>query len=365
VLIRSCLVAVAVLLTQSKELGEKLAAVAKEKLSANSAAVLVARGDDVLLHEGFGAADVGDGTAGAPSRKIDRETRFAIGSITKLFTAVAILRLEQQGKLTTDDKLADHLDGVPADKSKITLHQLLTHSAGLLEYHDQPGEGGDFAPMNKDEAVGRILEQKLRFEPGTQSHYSNSGYTLLAAVVEEAGGEPWTKYLREELFVPAEMKSTSFFGETCFKQDSIALGRGKKVVKKNDPDEWLLTWSLMGNGGIISTVADLWHFCRALEGEKLLDEKRREKLFTSQMKLKDGGAEGYGWMAGRTKTGEEFFEVAGGDDLGFLAEMRWQPKARLFIAITSNSQPQPGALPRVVDGLLDVLAAKDAAPAGH
>jgi CubicO group peptidase (beta-lactamase class C family) len=331
---------------------KRLAAVAKEKLGSIHAAVLVARGEETVLHEGFGAADAD------ARRAIDRDTAFAIGSITKLFTAAAILRLQQDGKLATGDALGDHLDGVPEDKAKITLHQLLTHTAGLPEYHDLKGEGGDFAPLTKDVALGRILESKLLFAPGARSQYSNSGYTLLAAVVEEASGREWTKYLRERLFAPAGMKDTGFFGEKLWKHERVAIGLGKKRHGDNAPDEWPLTWSTLGNGGIVSTVADLARWCRALEGDAVLDAKRRAQLFEAQVKLPEGGAEGYGWMVGRTPGGESEYEVAGGDDLGFLALLTWRPKSRTLVAITSNSAPGEGALPRVSAALMDALDGK-------
>jgi CubicO group peptidase (beta-lactamase class C family) len=345
--IRECGVALAFVAASG---GANLADVAKKELGSIHAAVLVADGEKVVLHKGFGAAD-GDGR-----RPIGRDTVFAIGSITKLFTAAAILRLEQDGKLATDDALGDHLDSVPEDKAKITLHQLLTHGSGLLEYHDVKGEGGDFAPLSKDVALARILDQKLAFAPGTRSQYSNSGYTLLAAVIEEASGQEWTKYVREHLFAPAGMKDTGFFGDQLWEHERVAIGFGKKTHGDNAPDAWPLTWSTLGNGGIVSTVEDLYRWCRALEGDAVLDAKRRAKLFDAQVKLPQGGAEGYGWMVGRTSAGEAEYEVAGGDDFGFLALLTWRPKSRRLVAITSNSAPGEGALPRVTAALMDALS---------
>jgi N-acyl-D-amino-acid deacylase len=351
------LAAVVVLPASSDGLRERLAERVKETLgkSRTSAAVVVARGDELLLHEAVG-------WSGAEHRPLDRDAVFCIGSITKLFTACAILKLEQQGRLSTDDAISDHLDGVPADKTAITIDQLLTHSAGLHEYHDLPGEGGDFAPISKEEALARILGQKLLFAPGSRSEYSNCGYTLLAAIVEEASGREFDDVVRAELFAPAGMAASGFFGDETWDDAIVARGRGGKTHDENAPDRWKVTWSLAGAGGIVSSPLDLWKFCRALEGGRILDGVRREKLFRAHVPLKQGGAEGYGWMVGRSPRGTPVCEVAGGDDFGFLALLRWKPEEREFAAIASCSSPPEGSLARAIDGAMALLAEMPAAP---
>ena len=333
------------------ELRTQVAAKVKEGLGGTiSAAVLVARGDDVLVHEGFGLAD-------AESRQpIDRDTVFSIGSITKLLTATAILKLEQEGRLATSDTLADHLDGVPDDKSSITLEQVLRHSAGLPEYVDLPGEGGDFAPLAKDIAIARILDSKLRFQPGKDFGYSNAGFTLLAAIIEEASGQPYDRFLREQIFEPAGMTRTGFYGEKRWKNEQVARGRGAKKVRTNAPCDWdEPAWALIGNGGMVSTVEDLWKFLRATEGDAILDAPRRAKLLAEEPPSKDGMAEGHGWMSGRTGRGTPVFEAAGGNDFGFLAVLMWLPKEREAVIVTSNSAPPRGSLPRMMEAALKVL----------
>jgi len=171
---------------------------------------------------------------------------------------------------------------------------------------------------------------------------------------------PWTKYLRDELFVKAGLKETFFFGEPCFHRGAIAIGRGGRTERGNSPDDWLLTWSLMGNGGMISTAGDLWRWCRALEGDALLDAAHRERLFTGQVRLPAGGAEGYGWICATAPSGETQFEVAGGDDFGFLALLTWRPKSRVCVALTSNSRPPPGSLAVVAEALHAKVAAASA-----
>src|SRR5262245_56723700 len=141
-------------------------------------AVLVARGENVLLARGYGTTIPGG------NRPITAETVFSTGSITKQFTATAILKLETQGKLSVQDELGRWFDAVPADKSGITLHQLLTHTAGF------PGAiGDDRERIGRDVYVQRALATPLLFSPGSRYEYSNVGYSLLAAIVEKASGQ--------------------------------------------------------------------------------------------------------------------------------------------------------------------------------
>ena len=135
----------------------------------------------------------------------DADTVFDVGSITKQFTASAILKLEMQGKLHVEDTVGKFFASAPEDKRGITLHQLLTHTAGL-----ESDFAGDYDPVSRDEYVKRILASKLRSKPGEVFFYANSGYSLLGAIVEIVSGMPYEKYLRENLFLPAGMKDTGY-----------------------------------------------------------------------------------------------------------------------------------------------------------
>ena len=161
--------------------------------------LLVARRGVILFCKGYGKSDREDGVP------YDRSTVFSIGSITKQFTAAAILKLEMQGKLHVEDTLSKHLPGVPEDKRAITLHHLLTHTSGL-----ESDFAGDFEPVGRDEYVRRILASKLRSKPGEIWFYANSGYSLLGAIVELVSGKPYEQFLRENLFLPAGMKETGY-----------------------------------------------------------------------------------------------------------------------------------------------------------
>src|SRR5262249_25703156 len=153
------------------------------------------------------------------------ETVFSIGSITKQFTAAAILQLEMQGKLNVQDSISKYLPNVPKDKEAITLHHLLTHSAGL----ESDFGATDYEPVTREPYIRRALAAKLRSVPGQRYHYANSGYSLLAAIVEIVSGQDYEAYLQENLFKPAGMTKTGYRLPQC-KPEEFAQGylRGKR-----------------------------------------------------------------------------------------------------------------------------------------
>lgn len=164
-----------------------------------SGAVLIGQGDQVLLCKGYGLSDRENSTP------FSAHTLFSTGSITKQFTGAAILKLQEQGKLSTHDLLSVHLQGVPADKSTISLYRLLTHSAGF------PGALGiDFDPIEREDFVQLALGSELLFPPGAQYEDSNPGYALLAVVVEHLSGVDYDTFVKQELLEPAGMTRSGF-----------------------------------------------------------------------------------------------------------------------------------------------------------
>src|SRR5215510_5954384 len=160
-----------------------------------SGAVLVSSGDKVLIRNGYGWAD--------QERRvpITPETVFDIGSITKVFTAVAIMQLEERGKLSTSDKITKYFSNVPPDKSAITLHHLLTHTSGLAydDFYSSATLEVREILKDREKFIQRILSFPLGFEPGTKRSYSNSGFSLLAAIVEKLSSQSYERYLRENI----------------------------------------------------------------------------------------------------------------------------------------------------------------------
>lgn len=281
-----------------------------------SGAILVSHAGERVLVGGYGLADR---DRDLPNRE---DTAFDVGSIMKTLTALAIFRLEQDGALALTDTLATLLPDVPADKSDITLLQIVQHRAGFDEYHDTQG---DFEPMERLEARARILEQELLFDPGSDEAYSNSGYTLLADVIETISGATFTDFVRENVFVPSSMDHSGFYSEKLWQDVDTAIGYEASSFGDNDPATWPYTWSLMGNGGLVSTVIDLERLVIALWDGALLGPEALEAM---QQQYFAPGA----MLGGRTVYGH-----AGGGDFGLGGVLIDAPETSTRVIVATNT----------------------------
>ncbi|MCP4899458.1 MAG: beta-lactamase family protein, partial [bacterium] len=160
--------------------------------------VVIARGGVPLLASGYGLADRERDIPWTPS------TVSTIGSITKQFTGALILSLAEDGKLSVEDPITRYFDPVPEDKRGITLYQLLTHSSGIVDLDG----ADDWDPIDREEFVRRAMAQELAFEPGSSYEYSNAGFSLLGAIIEQLTGLSYEQYLRRRLLLPAGMYET-------------------------------------------------------------------------------------------------------------------------------------------------------------
>ncbi|HWP55779.1 MAG TPA: serine hydrolase domain-containing protein [Pyrinomonadaceae bacterium] len=310
-----------------------------------SGSVLVSSGDKVLLRDGFGWAD--------EQRRIPivAETVFDIGSITKVFTAVAVMQLEERGKLSTADPITKYFSNVPKDKSAITLHHLLTHTAGL-EHEDFYQEANQDIRMiltDREKFIQRILNYPLAFEPGTKRLYSNSGFSLLAAIVEKISGQSYENYLREHVLGPAGMSRTGYVIPQ-WKRSLVARGYNDGPTDYGFPwdTQWsgrIIPWDLLGNGGLLSTVDDLHRFVVALRDRKLLSEPAQTKMFTVYFAEKD---QAYSWFISKTETGDHTFIYHGGDAVpqGWNAELRWFRDDNLIAVVLTNKRIRAGSVRR-------------------
>jgi CubicO group peptidase (beta-lactamase class C family) len=241
--------------------------VKSERRKGFSGAVLVTRRGRPVFSRGVGFADR------TKRIRITPRTVFDIGSITKPLTLAAALALVEDGRLDLSDRLGELLPGVPADKQAITLRQLLEHRAGLPEYVvDAPG--GDFVELSRDEALARILSRPLRFAPGSDYGYSDAGYTLAAAMIEDATGQPFEPFLRERILKRGAMTSAGFYGDR-WRPSRVAIGYGgQRHGPRNAPDAWShVSWSLKGAGGGVASARDLISWTRRLWNGKVLNLK--------------------------------------------------------------------------------------------
>ncbi|HEU0302912.1 MAG TPA: serine hydrolase domain-containing protein [Longimicrobium sp.] len=337
-----------------------------------SGSLLVAKDGEVVIAGGYGLADRENGVP------VTAETVFDIGSITKQFTAAAILKLEMEGRLSVTDPVSRWFTGVPADKQSMTLHHLLTHSAGLRDVF-----GGDYEVAERDSLAGVILGSELLWAPGTRYQYSNAGYSLLGMVVEKASGMPYERYLRERLWTPAGMTRTGYRGPQ-WRPGELAVGYGRggrrdgtSVEQAWAPDgPW---WNLRANGGVLSNVRDLFRWHQALEGDAILSAEARRKMWTPHVpEDEEGGSHyGYGWVVGSTPRGTRLIAHNGGNGI-FFADFRRYVDEGVVVLVMSNTADASysralGGLTRLVFGGGEVVpppvaaegdAARAAAAAG-
>ncbi len=294
-----------------------------------SGSALVAQNGKVVLDKGYGVADR------EHHRPYTAETMFDIASISKQFTAAAILKLEQQGKLKVEDPLAKFLGpAVPEDKAGITLHMLLTHSSGLVDVI-----GGEYDPVSRADMIRLSMAAPLVHAPGKKFWYSNVGYSLLAAVVEIASGKPFEAYLKENLWEPAGMLHTGFHVPD---PEAVAHGytpEGDWGTPMDHP--WLPDgpyWNLRGNGGVLSTTGDLYRWDQALTGDKVLNKTERTKYVTPWVSQgrQAHASYGYGWSVEEgPKGGTEISHIGG--NLVFDSDFRRYPGTQSVIILSSNS----------------------------
>lgn len=296
---------------------------------ANAGQLLVSI-DGEVFNKGFGLADREN------QEPFTSETISGTGSITKQFTAAAILKMEMLGMLSVDDLLSYHFDGIPEDKSSITLHHLLTHSAGF------PGSiGDDYKSISSDEFMKLAVGIPLLFEPGARFEYSNVGYSILAILIEKLSDKTYEQFLKDELFEPSGMWSTGYV---------LPLWTGKKMaVGYRKENKWGRLnektwgsegpyWHLKGNGGILSSPTDMLRWHQALEGDEILSEKAKRKYYAKHL-AEGPEAEsfyGYGWAIFPTPRGTNLITHNGGNGI-FLADFLRYLDEDVVIYYTTNS----------------------------
>jgi CubicO group peptidase (beta-lactamase class C family) len=251
------------------------------------------------------------------------ETAFDVGSILKNFTATAVFRLAEDGMLELSDPLSAVFPDVPPDKADITLLELVQHRAGFDEYHDTEG---DFEPMTRLEAREHIFAQELLFEPGTDEAYSNSGYTLLADVIETTSGETFTDYVHHALFEPAGMVASGFYSEPLWQSVDTAIGYDASTFGDNDPATWPYTWALVGNGGLVATVEDLERWVDALFGGRIVEAETLEIMRSEYFSAGEA-----------TVGGETVYGEAGAGDFGLGGAAVYAPEPNTKVIIATNT----------------------------
>jgi len=251
-----------------------------------SGVILAVHDGETVLNGAFGMANREEGIPNRP------DTIFGIGSTPIDFTHVGILMLAQQGKLSFDDPITKYFDDVPQDKRSITIQHLMTGASGLQNFHGKPSDGNpDHAWIDRDEAMRRIFAQQLLFEPGEGDEHSHSAWGVLAAILEIVSGESYQAFTEKHIFKPLGMVDTGFYGEV-YPKERMAVGYGMRSNGKiNAPPYWGPTsWLVLGSGGQVSTVGDMYRFVSGMRAGKLLDDEMRRRLFSTWQGVLAGGS---------------------------------------------------------------------------
>ena len=303
-----------------------------------SGAFLAARDKRIFFNKGYGLAIRDKGIPNAV------DTVFCVGSITKQFTAAAIMTLEMKGKLKTEHSIANYFSDVPKDKQQVTLHNLLTHTAGVINY-----TGDDYVIAYRDETVKKALDAPLLFPPGTSYEYSNVGYSLLGAIVEIVSGQSYEEYLHEHLFKPSGMFFTGYRMPKWQERTVAAWYVGEKSFRLslNVHDE--PHWNVIGNGEILSTTSDMHKWYLTLKGEKIISAEAKKKLFTP---FRNNYA--YGWNVADTDYGK-VIQHDGGSDLGSSALFTWYVDQDMLTVMFCNQSYGENTLNSVLRNKMERL----------
>ena len=228
-----------------------------------SGVIFVAKGEDEIFSVGVGKSDTDGDIAFSSKTMVD------VGSITKQFTGAAILKLEMQNKLTTQDKASVYIDSLKGDLRATTIHELLTHTSGIT-----PNTGDDYQRVTKEDLINDLNNLQLQYKRGSHN-YSNLGYSLLALIVEEVSGSPLDVFLGEEFFNKISILKTGYtFPKFSDREVSHGYLSGKDwgLPHKKNWGETGPFWNLRGNGGMLSTAEDMFKWHKALLTNQYLSQ---------------------------------------------------------------------------------------------
>jgi CubicO group peptidase (beta-lactamase class C family) len=300
------------------------------------AAVLIARDGKKLLEKGYGLAQVEVRTP------ITCDTRFRVGSITKQFTAAAILKLQEQGQLNINDPISKYFPDWPKGRA-VTLRHLLTHSSGIHNFTAKPGFQTNVTVATPLETlISSFKNDPYDFNPGAQFRYCNSGYVLLGAVIQKVSGETYASYLRETFFKPLGMKDTGVSpSDAPLTNEALGYSYENSSVRRSV--DWNMS-NVAGAGNLYSTARDLSLWNEALFGGRVLSSASLQAAFTVGVLVDDDPSHpedtgyGYGWAIDRLNGTREISH--GGELAGFGSYLLRLPEYKLTVVVLLNCVPQ-------------------------
>ena len=292
------------------------------------ASVLVFKDDKIVFKKGYGVSNV------STQEKITQNTNFRLASVTKQFTAMSILLLVQKGRIKLEDPLTKYFPSFPAYGKDIKIKHLLTHTSGLMDYEDLMPATQVMQLLDTNCLQLMYKANGLYFAPGAQYKYSNTGYAILALIVEKISGQDYGLFLKENIFKPLKMKN------------SVAFEEGKSTIPNRafgyslDNGSWVetdqsLTSAVLGDGGIYTNTIEMTQWIKALWDFKLLGSEMQNQAW-SRKKLNSGASidYGYGWHI------EDYKNIThphhGGSSIGFRNQILLFPEQKLMIILLTN-----------------------------
>ena len=320
-----------------------------------SGSVLVAKDGEILLSKGYGWANRNKKIGNKPS------TVFNIGSVTKQFTAAAILKLLELNKLNTSDKIEKYFPMASSDKKDITIHQLLTHTSGV-----SPRTGGfRYDEASKEQFLEEFFQAKLMYEPGTKHTYANANYILLAAIIEEVSQHDYESFLRENFWTPLQMNHTGY-KSINFNSEQLSHGYYFHYTDGEWKD-WGTTqehlpftnkhWYSIGKGDIYSTVEDLYTWNQALEKNKILNAETKKLMETAYVSENEEKTSfyGYGWAIFNSSKNTKIVAHNGSNGIFFADFVRYLEEDVVVIVLSNIilNQKSENAAWRIASMVLD------------
>ncbi len=319
--------------------------------NAPGAAVVVLHHGQPVFRRGYGVTDL------RTLNPIGPDTNFRLASFTKQFTAASIMLLARDGKLRYDERLTDFFPEFPEYGKDITVRHLLNHTSGLPDYEEilmkqHAGEDKDRIPQILDAGVLKLLEEQksARFPAGSKWEYSNSGYAVLAMIVEKVSGKPFGQFLHERIFAPLRMNSTLAYEKGKNEVPHRAYGHTKQKDGWHETDQ-SPTSAVLGDGGIYSSIDDLAKWDRALREHTLLSEVEMRPTLTP-VQPTDGPAKnldgakvsyGFGWFLDPYQNHKRMSHD--GSTIGFRTTIQRFPEDQLTVIVLANrADLKPSAL---------------------
>ena len=298
------------------------------KTKSPGAALMIIKNGKIIYEHCYGLSNLEENIPIKPN------TNFRLASLTKEFTATAIMILIKEGKLNFDEKLTDIYPNFPSYGNKITIKNLLNHTSGLIDYESLIPDTATIQVKDKDVLEMMMKQDSTYFEPGTKYQYSNTAYALLSQIVEKISGKSFAVFIKENIFVPLQMKNSLAYEKGISEVSNRAFGYSKKDSGFIRTDQ-SLTSAVLGDGGIYTSIKDMYKWDQSLFTEKILPKKFIQASFT-RGKLNSGERidYGFGWHLKTYKNHEVVYHT--GSTIGFRNIIYRIPDLKFTIILLTN-----------------------------